>query len=182
MRKRIMNYPLYEADSNGFIVKPAREAKDKRNGKLTKEVILKEHLTVNGYHQIQLWNNGKVVNKLVHVLVWETFNNTIKPINMDIDHIDGNKNNNSITNLELVSRKENMKRAVNLRLLSNICSDNDIEECITLIENGMSMTKASAMSNISRDTIKRIRKGEGIHANFKHRLDNALKSKETIPR
>ena len=80
MRKRIMNYPLYEADSNGFIVKPAREAKDKRNGKLTKEVILKEHLTINGYHQIQLWNNGKVVNKLVHVLVWETFNNNIKSI------------------------------------------------------------------------------------------------------
>lgn len=177
MRKAIKNYENYQADSNGFIVKPSREAKDKRNGNYTKEIILKEHLTVNGYHQIQLWKNSKVVNKLVHVLVWETFHNTPKPKDMDIDHIDGNKDNNCLSNLELVTRKENMKRAINLRLISSIIRDENILKCIELIRSGMSMTKAAKEVGISRDTLKRIRKGTGIHSKYKEQLDDALKFK-----
>lgn len=182
MRKKIKNYENYQADSNGFIIKPARKAKDKRNGDYTKEIILKEHLTINGYHQIQLWKNGKVVNKLVHVLIWETFKGISKPKNMDIDHIDGNKDNNNLDNLELVSRKENMKRAINLRLISSINKDEDIVKCIELVKSGMSMTKASKKVGISRDTLKRIRRGEGIHSNYKKQLDEALKIQKTIPR
>lgn len=182
MRKEIKDYENYQADSNGFIVKPARIAKDKRNGNYTKEIILKEHLTVNGYHQIQLWKNSKVVNKLVHVLVWETFKGMSKPKNMDIDHIDGNKNNNNIDNLELVSRKENMRRAINLRLISSIIKEEDIIRCIELIKSGMNMTKASKEIGISRDTLKRIRRGEGIHSKYKEQLDKALKIQKTIPR
>lgn len=182
MRKEIKDYENYQADSNGFIIKPSREAKDKRNGNYTKEIILKEHLTINGYHQIQLWKNSKVVNKLVHVLIWETFNGVSKPKDMDIDHIDGNKDNNSLDNLELVTRKENMKRAVNLRLISSINKDEDIIKCIELIKSGMSMTKASNIVGISRDTLKRIRRGEGIHCKYKNQLDEAVKIQKTIPR
>lgn len=177
MRKEIKDYENYQADSSGYIIKPSREAKDKRNGNYTREVILKEHLTINGYHQIQLWKKGKVVNKLVHVLVWETFHGISKPKNMDIDHIDGNKNNNSLDNLELVSRKENMRRAIKLRLLSSINKDEDIIKCIELVKSGMSMTKASKEVGISRDTLIRIRRGGGIHSEFKDQLDKAVKYK-----
>lgn len=183
MRKSIIGYENYQADSEGFILKPAREAKDKRKGFYTKEIILKEHLTVNGYHQIQLWKDGKVVNKLVHVLIWETFHGITKPSNLDIDHIDGNKNNNKLSNLELVDRKENMRRAVNLRLLKHITKDEDIEICIDLIKNGHSMTSAASKTKVSRDTLKRIRRGEGIHAHYKELLDKAIvESKRVIPR
>lgn len=183
MRKNIAGYENYQADSEGFIVKPSRIAKDKRNGLYTREIILKEHLTINGYHQIQLWKDSKVVNKLVHILVWETFHGCTKPSNMDIDHIDGNKDNNRLDNLELVDRKENMRRAVELKLLSHITKDEDIEKCIELVRSGYSMTKASQETNISRDTLKRIRKGVGIHAKYKDLLDAAVKeSKRTIPR
>ena len=174
MRKVIMGFENYQADSEGFIVKPARIAKDKRNGLYTKEIILKEHLTVNGYHQIQLWKEGKVVNKLVHVLVWETFHNQVKPSNLDIDHIDGNKDNNKLDNLELVNRKENMRRAVNLRLLPHITKDENIEFCIDLVRKGYSMTTAASLTKVSRDTLKRIRRGEGIHAKYKDLLDEAV--------
>lgn len=182
MRKQIQNYENYQADSDGFIIKPAREAKDKRNGNYTREVILKTHLTDNGYHQIQLWKNGKVVNKLVHVLVWETFHGLSKPKDMDIDHIDGNKNNNSLANLELVTRKENMRRAVNLRLISSIIKDDNILRCIELVKSGMSMTRAAKEVGISRDTLKRVRRGEGIHSEYKEMLDEAVKIQKTIPR
>ena len=182
MRKQIQNYENYQADSDGFIIKPAREAKDKRNGNYTREVVLKTHLTKNGYHQIQLWKNSKVVNKLVHVLVWETFHGISKPKDMDIDHVDGNKNNNSLVNLELVTRKENMRRAVNLRLLSSIVKDNDILRCIDLVKSGMSMSRAAKEVGISRDILKRIRRGEGIHAKYKETLNKAVETQKTIPR
>ena len=42
--------------------------------------------------------------------MWETFNGPI-PENMVIDHIDGNRSNNSLDNLKLVSQSDNMYNA-----------------------------------------------------------------------
>ena len=47
---------------------------------------------------------------LGQVLVWETFKN-YKKENTDINHIDGNKHNNRLSNLEEVSHQENMQKA-----------------------------------------------------------------------
>ena len=48
---------------------------------------------------------------LAHILVWETFNNREKPSNMDINHINGNKFDNRLSNLELVTHQKNMQKA-----------------------------------------------------------------------
>lgn len=61
-------------------------------------------------------NNGYVVVRpdnthwLLHRLMWTAFNGEI-PNGYEIDHIDGNKLNNSLYNLELVTHSENLKRA-----------------------------------------------------------------------
>ena len=48
MRKDIPGYEgLYQADSNGFIIKISRPQKDKRYGEYTKEVILKPYKIKN---------------------------------------------------------------------------------------------------------------------------------------
>lgn len=47
----------------------------------------------------------------IHRLVWETFNGPI-PEGYCIDHIDGNRANNSISNLRLTTQSENMKNAM----------------------------------------------------------------------
>lgn len=49
---------------------------------------------------------------LGHILVWEAFNGE-KPQGMYINHINGNKCDNRLCNLELVSHKENMQKAAN---------------------------------------------------------------------
>lgn len=46
----------------------------------------------------------------IHRLVWETFKGEI-PEGMVIDHIDGNRSNNSLSNLRLVTQSENMDNA-----------------------------------------------------------------------
>lgn len=81
------------------------------NGKYTiKERIMKQKITKFGYNAISLWDGKLLKFHLVHRLVALNFipNPNNKPV---IDHIDGNKLNNSIENLEWVSTAENNQRA-----------------------------------------------------------------------
>ena len=92
-----------------------------------KPIILKPQKAAQskkGYRQVRLFNdkslsktqkdkNGKYRNigKLlyVHRLVWQMFVGEI-PKGMTIDHIDGNPSNNTITNLQLLTPRENTIR------------------------------------------------------------------------
>ena len=49
-----------------------------------------------------------------HRVIWTLLNGDI-PAGMDIDHIDGNRVNNSITNLRLVTRRENCQNRLKHR-------------------------------------------------------------------
>jgi len=62
-----------------------------------------------GYYQVSVTNNNLTKRCYVHRLVWESFNGTIKD-GYEIDHIDENKANNSLENLRLVTRHENMQK------------------------------------------------------------------------
>ena len=58
--------------------------------------------TVAGYPMIKI--NGR--KQYVHRVMWESFVGPI-PEGMTIDHIDGNKSNNSLSNLRLATHGEN---------------------------------------------------------------------------
>lgn len=63
-----------------------------------------------GYKMVGLYKDGKVKNRTVHRIVAETFLDN--PLNKeDVNHIDGNKENNNVSNLEWTTHKENMKHA-----------------------------------------------------------------------
>lgn len=59
-----------------------------------------------GYLQAHLWKNGKGKYYSVHRLVWTTFNGDI-PKGLEVNHIDENKHNNRLDNLNLLTSKEN---------------------------------------------------------------------------
>lgn len=62
-------------------------------------------------YRVTLWKNGKPKDMLVARLVAFTFyDEDINNHKLTVDHIDGNRFNNNINNLELVSLKENIKR------------------------------------------------------------------------
>lgn len=71
--------------------------------------IKKDHIKPNsGYHQINLEKGNIRKTISIHRLVAETF--IPNPNNLsDVNHIDGDKNNNTITNLEWLSHADNIR-------------------------------------------------------------------------
>ena len=62
----------------------------------------------NGYVYVQLWNNATYKNIRLHKLVAQNFIPN-KDNKLQINHIDGNKQNNRVDNLEWANDKEQMK-------------------------------------------------------------------------
>lgn len=93
--KLISGYDNYFITEEGQVY----NAKFNRYLKLTK--------TKNGYYFVNLSKNGAYTSHYVHRLVAEAFipNPDNKP---EVNHIDEDKSNNSVSNLEWVTRKENI--------------------------------------------------------------------------
>ncbi len=78
-------------------------------------LILKPHLTRNGYLNIKLNKNGEGKDFLIHRLVAQAF--IPNPENKStVNHKDGNKFNNCVENLEWQTQSENNHHAVNTGL------------------------------------------------------------------
>ena len=84
-----------------------------KRGKHEKEI--KQALNSRGYLEVGLFN-GKVKTHRVHRLVAQTF--IPNPENKDeVNHIDGNKKNNAVSNLEWNTSKENVHHAWENKLI-----------------------------------------------------------------
>ena len=98
MWKDIPNWDLYEINENGDI----------RNKKTQKLII--GFINNAGYSRVCLYNNGFKQKFYRHRLVAELF--IPNPNNLpEVNHIDGNKQNNNKFNLEWCSRTHNEREA-----------------------------------------------------------------------
>ena len=73
--------------------------------KTGKEQIMVQQ-NIRGYLHLNLSKNGKVKRFRVHRLVWEAFNGPI-PEDMQVNHINEDKSDNRLVNLNLMTPKEN---------------------------------------------------------------------------
>lgn len=78
---------------------------------------LKHSINSRGYHRVCLYNKTKGKRRVrVHRLVAEAF--IPNPNNLpEVNHIDGDKNNNSVGNLEWCTHQYNMQEACRLGLV-----------------------------------------------------------------
>lgn len=102
--KDIPNYEgLYQVSNLGRV--KSLEKIDALGHRL-KEKILKPQIN-RGYYRVNLYKNSIQKNYRVHRLVWEAFNGTI-PENMHVNHINEIKTDNRLSNLNLMTARENI--------------------------------------------------------------------------
>ena len=103
--KQLLDYPSYEISDLGRI-------RNKATG-----VVLKP-MDDRGYLRVNLYKNGKLYRKSIHRQVLLTFMPSDDPENKwQVNHKDGNKKNNRLSNLEWCTPSENTKHAIKTGLL-----------------------------------------------------------------
>ena len=161
---------LYEVSSFGNVRSLDRKVSyiqrnqygESNSFKHLKGKLLAKRPTAAGYLRVRL--SGK--DFYIHRLVAQEFLGSIE--GLEINHIDGNKANNNIRNLEIVTRCENHNHAV----LNNLNSTANYTRRVLI--DGIrynSIGEASRKLNISYDTIVRRLNGENINpsaANYKY--------------
>ena len=83
-----------------------------RSGTPTLTIKIAKQWVHKGYYRVALWRNNKGVQCSPHLLVWDTFGD--EPRNgriLQVDHIDENKLNNSIKNLQLLAARDNLRKS-----------------------------------------------------------------------
>ena len=106
IEKEIKGFENYTISQNGIV-------KNKNNLNTKKTYINKD----NGYLYVDLWKNNKSYKRPIHRLIAENFipNPENKPT---IDHKDGNRTNNSISNLRWATYSEQNSRFETIGLRS----------------------------------------------------------------
>ena len=102
--KTILEAPDYSIDKSGNVYN--------KHGKILKprRVGYKGALNNSMYLQYALYVNGKRITRYQHRLLAQAY--IPNPLGLpDVDHKDGDKENNSLDNLEWVSKSDNIKRA-----------------------------------------------------------------------
>lgn len=134
-------------------------------GKLLKVNICK----TNGSYLVHLYNNteGRIAF-YVHRLVALSFipNTENKP---EVNHIDGNRNNNHVSNLEWTTRQENMDHGFRTGLINNtginhgnnIYTDNQIKDVKLLLKNTeMTQKEIAEVTGVKKGTVEAIAQGK----------------------
>ena len=145
---------VIEISGNGEIKSLAR------NG--TPEKILKSSIGTKGYLKVSFRVLGKQYTKNVHRLLAENF--IENPDNLPcVNHIDGNKLNNSIENLEWCSYSHNVKHAYDNGLSTPYLgskgtglTNNDVLRIVELKSKGRTLEKIASDFDVSASCISDI--------------------------
>ena len=110
----------YKIGNKGTIIGLSRSKDNRYNNK---QWILKQYENKNGYMYVTLQKDKKRKTIKVHRLVAEHF--IENPNNYPcVNHIDSNRKNNDVSNLEWVTHKQNMEHAVKNHRFDNMAKLN----------------------------------------------------------
>lgn len=135
----------------------------------TSNKILSPQLDKNGYEKVQMMStDGKRHRYSVHRLILENFNPIDDMDKMQVNHIDGNKRNNRLSNLEWVTNYENTQHAIQNKLRDTTGENNpsakltkeDIYNIVELFQKQFSCAAISKMYGVNASTIERIKRRE----------------------
>ena len=162
--KDIENYEgFYQVSNYGRIKSLSRKIPNGTGFYISKEKILNGHITTKGYIQVELKGNPVLVHRLVAKAFIPNIDN--KP---QVNHIDGNKTNNRVENLEWCTNSENQihayKNGLNIhsgkagRPEKKVCQiDLKTGEIINIFN---SISEAKKSLGVSKENISQVCKGK----------------------
>lgn len=141
---------LYKISNSGDVLSVKRYKNNHNALQLVNEKLKTTHISNSGYYYVILWKDNKSYMVSIHRLVAKHFipNPENKP---QVNHIDGDKSNNCVNNLEWVTCVENMEHAIKNGLYDNklkkIDQYNTQGELIKTWESSMSVEKKLGYCN-----------------------------------
>ena len=165
----IKNYEgLYEVSNTGR-VRSVKRSITHKNGKIRVYPSKEKSTEINncGYPRTGLSKDGKQIKYFIHRIVAEAF--IPNPDNLkQVNHKDGNKLNNDVSNLEWVSQVRNIQHSIDIGLRKVTGSDNsqskltevDVVRIKRMIILGETLTRISELYEVSVSVISRIKLGK----------------------
>jgi len=84
--------------------------------------VLKPYTHTDGYKQFKMYDSGKTTPMYVHRYVWICHKGNIQE-GMQINHINSDKTDNRLENLEMITHTENIRKREYCKLSMNICKE-----------------------------------------------------------
>jgi hypothetical protein len=142
---------MYKLSLNDYVIT--------KDGKIFNKInnhLLKPYINNKGYQRVVIGGKKYFVHRLVAELYVPNPENK-----MQVNHIDGNKQNNHYSNLEWVTNQENRNHALknNLHFTGSRCSWSKLnEEKVIYIRNSnLSYNELAKKFNVSERTIKDVK-------------------------
>ncbi len=115
-----------------------------------------------GYKKVALTENGKLKKYFIHVLVMRAF--VGEPNGKEVNHINGNRADNRLINLEYLTHQENVQHAKDVlgaylgesNVMAKLTNDN-IRAIRCFIQDGFSGSLIARMFNVTSATISSIK-------------------------
>ena len=171
--EKFVPIPDYETR---YAISKSGKVKSLKTNKIMSPVIK------NGYVNLHLYKNGKYKTGLVHRLVAKTFLKKPPKKKNQVDHRDGNKLNNHVSNLRYVSQSKNMKNAHKNN--SNLSRGRPVIKTDLdniFIERYDSIVQAARENNLCENSVFKCCKDiQDICGGFKWKYEKEKETKEII--
>ncbi|MFA7238961.1 MAG: NUMOD4 motif-containing HNH endonuclease [Sulfuricellaceae bacterium] len=124
-----------------------------------RNIILKQHPHTHGYSQVSIYKDGKAKTHSVHRLMMKSFTPEHE-WKKQVNHKDGIKTNNTLSNLEWATEQENMGHAFRNGLMRS--KHMPFEKVFIIREHlkaGKSLKETARLVGVGRSAVKDIRNG-----------------------
>ncbi|MEU8086370.1 HNH endonuclease [Micromonospora sp. NPDC049101] len=141
--KPVGEFPNYDVSSHGRV----------RNSN-TGRILRGARNPASGYVQFWPYSDGRAHARYAHVLVAAAFYGE-KPAGFEVDHIDGDRENNRRSNLRYLTSRENRLQCGRRKRNPNVTED-ERAEVLALVARGVPMTAIAAKLGRHWRTIHRV--------------------------